>query len=133
MIEVIFNKDSEGNFKTWKIPTEEEESLIRDLEKSLDKNVAVILRVFLKGEKAQEDVLKEIPLSRAGSHPKYFRLYDDNNILYYEGIFWDDEEHQNQLDLLDWGGDYAGCLDIQISVLGERNGLGERFWKTEIK
>lgn len=43
-----------------------------------------------------------------------FRLYDGDDILYYEGQLDDDDRCENQLDALEWGKGYAGCTTIKV-------------------
>lgn len=46
----------------------------------------------------------------------YFRLYDDDRILYYEGWLLNDEECEVQLALLNWGERDAGCTMIDVKI-----------------
>lgn len=43
-----------------------------------------------------------------------FRLYDDDGILYYEGVLDDDDQALNQMDVLKWGANHAGCTTIKV-------------------
>ena len=47
---------------------------------------------------------------------KRFKLYDDDNVLYYSGYFFDDEMCDNQDDLLTWGRNDSGCTLIKVVV-----------------
>ena len=48
------------------------------------------------------------------AQPLTFRLYDDDGILYYEGV-WKDNGHESQeLEPLDWAMGYAGCACIRM-------------------
>jgi len=47
---------------------------------------------------------------------KRFRLYDDDDYLYYQGYFYDDEFCDNQQSLLDWAMRDSGCTKIMVSV-----------------
>ena len=46
-----------------------------------------------------------------------FKLYDDDDILYYEGI-----ASEPEFDPLDWGMNYAGCTRVDF--------LEDGLWKT---
>ena len=45
---------------------------------------------------------------------KRFRLYDDDNELYYEGWLFDDDEAIVQTIVLDWGKHDSGCTTIKL-------------------
>ncbi len=48
-----------------------------------------------------------------------FRLYDDDDELYYEGDLDDDDECVNQSAALRWGETMAGCAKIKVLRDGE--------------
>ena len=47
---------------------------------------------------------------------KRFKLYDDDDELYYEGYFYDDEYCEPQMDLLDWAMNDSGCTKIKVAI-----------------
>lgn len=61
----------------------------------------------------------ELKLFGKGTIPKYFKLYDDDDILYYEGMFWDDEWCNNQSELLNWAMSDSGCTAIKVREKGK--------------
>lgn len=51
-----------------------------------------------------------------------FRLYDDDGILYYQGLLIDGEYAESQFNALAWGEAFAGCTTIKV----RRNGKWEQ-------
>ena len=48
-----------------------------------------------------------------------FRLYDDDDILYFEGILNNDPDCASQTAALEWGGSFAGCSIIRVHRCGK--------------
>lgn len=88
--------------------------------KTIEKNQAIITKDYMsEGEYKGEYDNKVITLQKAGTVRKRFKLYDDDDILYYEGYFYDDDESENQMYLMDWGMYDSGCTKILVA---EENG-----------
>ena len=51
-----------------------------------------------------------------------FRLYDDDNVLYFEGVFYGDCDSEAGFVPLDWAMNDSGCTSIQY--------LRENKWET---
>jgi len=47
---------------------------------------------------------------------KRFKLYDDDDVIYYSGYFFDDEMCDNQDELLSWGMSDSGCTKIKVAI-----------------
>jgi hypothetical protein len=65
------------------------------------------------------------PLPTAGEKVA-FRLYDDDDELYYQGVLDDDDECLNQSAALSWGEGDSGCTTIRVWR------WREGAWKVEI-
>jgi len=74
---------------------------------------AVITTDHLDGE--YKDKVIKLPENENLTR-KRFKLYDDDNELYYSGYFYDDESCDNQDELLSWAMNDSGCTLIKVAV-----------------
>jgi hypothetical protein len=78
----------------------------------IKKNQAIITKDSIPDGEYNNKILT---LDEEGTTRKRFRLYDDDEILYYSGYFYDDDECLNQMQLLDWGMYDSGCTIIKVA------------------
>ena len=68
---------------------------------------------LMEGEPDVREGIRGNPGARLIGMPvSHFKLYDDDDDLYYSGRFWGDEDSEEAFAPLDWGSRYAGCTRI---------------------
>ncbi len=73
------------------------------------KNSFVITQNNLDELKADE---KSVKKAKSRGYNLFFKLYDDDDILYYSGYLHEDEE--DEFAPLDWAMNEAGCTRIDV-------------------
>lgn len=56
---------------------------------------------------------EEIKLAKKNGMDSYFKLYDDDDILYYSG-YYNEETLDEEMEVLDWAMNDSGCTRMDV-------------------